>query len=392
MENENTISRRCFIHIAGLSLGAATLSSSLAGCGSIEPTLDYGWNGPSAEIKDIRLKVLAYAILAPNPHNKQPWIIKLSHENSFDLYVDPNRLLPATDPYYRQVHISQGTFLETLAIAATGLGYRADIHYFPQGEYGNDELENKPIASIALIKQEGIQTDPLFNYLLKRQSNKSEYLNKPLTQPQLNELAVFHGKALSNLSLVDSPEAKQKLEKVLTEAMQIEVGDKERDLETVKMFRFNQAEVKRYRDGFGLAQSGVGGLKKFMLEKLILSRESVENNPTEFGQQAVAITKNTAASTATFGWLSTTSNTRLDQVMVGRDYCRINVQTTAMGLAQHPMSQVLQEYNEVLPLQKEFKHYFNIKQSDTVQMLFRLGEAVPVTHSPRRALQSIIKA
>ncbi len=392
MENENPISRRRFIHIAGLSLGTATLSSSLIGCGPIEPTLDYGWNGPNAEIKDIRLKVLAYAILAPNPHNKQPWIIKLSQENSFDLYVDPSRLLPATDPYYRQVHISQGTFLETLAIAATGLGYRADIHYFPQGEYGNNVLKNKPIASIALVKQEGIQADPLFNYLLKRQSNKSEYLNKPLTQPQLNELAVFHGKALSNLSLVDSPEAKQKLEKVLTEAMQIEVGDKERDLETVKMFRFNQAEVKRYRDGFGLAQSGVGGVKKFMLEKFILSRESVENNSTEFGQQAVAITQNTAASTATFGWLTTTSNTRLDQVMVGREYCRINIQTTAMGLAQHPMSQVLQEYKEVLPLQKEFKNHFNIKQSDTVQMLFRLGEAVPVAHSPRRALQSIIKA
>ncbi|MFT6914813.1 MAG: hypothetical protein ACJAWL_001112 [Motiliproteus sp.] len=43
---------------------------------------------------------------------------------SFDLYVDPERLLPATAPFYRQIHIGQGTFLETLAIAAIGLAMR----------------------------------------------------------------------------------------------------------------------------------------------------------------------------------------------------------------------------------------------------------------------------
>ncbi len=27
---------------------------------------------------DVRLKMLCYAILAPNPHNKQPWSVELS--------------------------------------------------------------------------------------------------------------------------------------------------------------------------------------------------------------------------------------------------------------------------------------------------------------------------
>ena len=33
---------------------------------------DFGWNGPDENEKGIRLQVLTYAILSPNPHNKQP--------------------------------------------------------------------------------------------------------------------------------------------------------------------------------------------------------------------------------------------------------------------------------------------------------------------------------
>jgi len=393
MSQINNINRRNFISILGLGLGAVALSSTISGCGETIPQLDYGWNGPAADVNDIRLKVLSYAMLCPNPHNKQPWVIQLTGTNSFELYVDPQRLLPATDPIYRQIHIGQGTFLETLAIAATGLGHRANIKYFPAGMYSHSKLENKPVAAITLVKEPGIETDPLFSQLLTRQSNKREYSKQPLTTDELNSLQTFHGpQSSSKLTLVDSTDAQQKLTQVLTQAMKIEVGDRDRDAETIKMFRFNEAEVKKYRDGFGVAQAGLSGIKKLLVENLLLSRESVEKDPAAFGEEAVGMTQKAAASTATFGWLITKTNSRLDQVLVGREYCRINLQTTAMGLAQHPMSQVLQEYPSMLPLQKEFKQHFNIPQSQTVQMLFRLGRADATAHGPRRALNSIIKS
>lgn len=47
---------------------------------------------------DIRLKMLCYAILAPNPHNKQPWLVELSGEDAITLYIDREHLLPMTDP------------------------------------------------------------------------------------------------------------------------------------------------------------------------------------------------------------------------------------------------------------------------------------------------------
>jgi len=391
MSQINNMNRRNFISILGLGLGSVALTSTISGCGETIPQLDYGWNGPAADVNDIRLKVLSYAMLCPNPHNKQPWIIQLTGTNSFELYVDPQRLLPATDPIYRQIHIGQGTFLETLAIAATGLGHRANIEYFPAGMYSNSKLENKPVAAITLEKEPGIKTDPLFAHLLTRLSNKREYSKQPLSSAELSSLQTFHGQQSSKLTLVDSMDAQQKLTKVLTQAMQIEVGDRGRDAETIKMFRFNDDEIKKYRDGFGVAQSGVSGIKKILVENVFLSRDSVEKDPTAFGEEAVNMTQKAAASTATFGWLTTKTNSRLDQVLVGREYCRINLKTTAMGLAQHPMSQVLQEYPGMLTLQKEFKQHFKIPQSQTVQMLFRLGYADATAHGPRRTLNSIIK-
>ncbi|WP_432473051.1 Acg family FMN-binding oxidoreductase [Amphritea sp. HPY] len=387
------MNRRNFIQVFGLGIGAVSLSSTIAGCTVTETTDDYGWNGPGPQQKDIRMQVLSYAILSPNPHNIQPWIVRLTGDKSFDLYVDPARLLPATDPFYRQIHVSQGTFLETLSIAATGFGHEATIDYFPQGIYGNQELLNKPIASIELIPRTDLSPDPLFAHLLTRHSNKREYDNRRLTEAEINTLRDFHGSDNSYpLSIVQSTEAKQQFEQILTKGMQIEVGDKGRDHETISMFRFNDDEVKQYRDGFGVSQAGLSGMKKLIVENFVLSRESVEKDPTAFGEQAVDITRKAAASTATFAWISTPGNSRLDQVKAGRDYCRINLKTTAMRLAQHPMSQVLQEFDEMLPLQARFKKQFAIKDSDTVQMLFRLGRAEATPHGPRRLVSELIRS
>ncbi len=388
----SNINRRNFISILGMGLGTAALSSTITGCSTLESQLDYGWNGPNPTETDIRLKVLSYAMLCPNPHNKQPWLIQFTGPSAFDLYVDPNRLLPATDPIYRQIHIGQGTFLETLAIAATGLGHVANIEYFPQGEYSNSQLQNKPVASITLTPQAELKPDPLFSQLLLRHSNKREYDLTPLNQAQKKQLQNLYGNdTTSQLTLTNSTTAKHKLENILTQAMAIEVGNKERDAETINMFRFNEDEVKKYRDGFGVSQAGLSGFKKILVENFILSRESVEKDPTEFGEQAVEMTQKSAASTATFGWMSSPGNSRLEQVKVGREYARLNLTITAMGLAIHPMSQVLQEYDDMQALQGEFKQYFNIPKQDTVQMLFRLGSADATPHGPRRLVKSIIK-
>ncbi len=369
----------------------ALVPSVLTACGENGETGLEAWDGPMPGETDIRRIVLSYAILASNPHNKQPWIVDLSGPESFDLYVDQTRLLPQTDPPFRQIHIGQGTFLENADLAAGNHGYRMDVVYFPKGTYGNTAMENKPVASVTLVKDPTASTDPLFRQITNRQSNKRTYEDKPLSADQLDGLAKSFDQPGISMSLTNEAGKRRKLAAILRSAMEIETSDRARDAETIAMFRFNDEEMVRFRDGFGVAQSGMGGIMKFVAETFFLDRKKTEADSSEFGAQVVQITMDQANSAAAFGWITTPANNRLDQVLTGRAYERVNLKATEQGIAMHPMSQVLQEYADMNNLQREFLTYLGIPEGRTVQMLFRLGHAEPVKHSARRYIQDLIR-
>lgn len=380
--------RRNFIKVIGIGTGIILLPSFLISNSEIRYKKIYG-----IDEKDIRLNILSYAILAPSAHNIQPWLIKFTSKDTMDLYVDTTRLLPLTDPYYRQIHISQGAFIENFIISASYFGYKVTIDYFPQGEYNNLVLENKPVASLKLIKDFQVKKDTLFEFIIKRQTNKSIYnsvsidtkLIDTITQQSNGLYATNHILQFSN-----SKENLNILKQVAIKAMEIEASNKKRNLETIEMFRFNSDEIDKYKDGLTIAQTGTTGIKKWFLETFILSRESYMKNPNSFGKEAVEITKNQVNSTNTFAWLTTKGNTRLEQVKIGRIYGRINILATSLGVQLHPISQILQEYPDMENLQKKFLNQTNTKENETVQMFFRVGFANNIEHSPRRNIQDIL--
>ena len=76
------------------------------------------WTVAGDSLGDARLDALSYAILAPNPHNRQPWWFELVDDDKVDVYADLDRLLPETDPMSRQITIGFGCMLELLRQAA----------------------------------------------------------------------------------------------------------------------------------------------------------------------------------------------------------------------------------------------------------------------------------
>jgi hypothetical protein len=91
------------------------------------------WQVASQMFADPKLQALSYATLAPNPHNRQPWLVELRGENELVLYCDLDRTLPETDPEGRQFVIGLGCFLELLRLAANEQGQIAEIDTFPEG-------------------------------------------------------------------------------------------------------------------------------------------------------------------------------------------------------------------------------------------------------------------
>src|SRR5688572_4955235 len=88
-----------------------------------QPAASKPWEHAGGRAEDFRLDIFRSAILAPNPHNRQPWQIRLVGEREAVVTCDLERRLPQTDPYDRQITIGFGSFLELAAIAAAQSGH-----------------------------------------------------------------------------------------------------------------------------------------------------------------------------------------------------------------------------------------------------------------------------
>ena len=125
------------------------------------------WDAAKASSSDPRLDVFRHAILAPNPHNRQPWQIELIGQDEAVIACDLDRRLPQTDPFDRQITIGFGCFLELARIAAAERGLRMDTALFPQGE-PVPRLTTAPIAHLRFVPEPTLRGSPMWRRAMLR--------------------------------------------------------------------------------------------------------------------------------------------------------------------------------------------------------------------------------
>ncbi|HUU76368.1 MAG TPA: hypothetical protein VMW63_09835 [Methanoregulaceae archaeon] len=351
----------------------------------------HGWMDHPADEGDIRKIVLGYALLAPSPHNIQPCVVEFVGPGRIHLYIDTARLLPACDPDYRMIYISHGAFIENLDIAARNFGYKTDIYLFPGGWPGRDLVVDTPVAAIDLIEDPDSIKDPLFNSIPERESNKRPFKRAHLSMEQITALSDAYDSSYIPISLASDPDMCRMIAGYIVQAFEIDIYGKERLAEILHNFRFSKQELEKHRDGSGIAQSGITGIGRILYKCLFPSREKAASRGNGFATDAVKRTRKQAFSASCFGWISTKGNTRLDQVKAGRSYERVCLKVSELGLAIQPFSQILAQYPEMKDLNDDFREFLGISETHTLQMLFRIGFAHPVPHSPRRPLGDFIR-
>jgi len=119
----------------------------------------------------------------------------------------------------------------------------------------------------------------------------------------------------------------------------------------------------------------------------ILTRDG-QLDPTSTGfQEGVKMYRSMLAATPAYIALTTPNNSRLDQIAAGRRWLRLNLETTKLGLALHPVSQALQEYEEMAS-HYDVAHRLLAKSGETVQMLGRVGYGPKTSRTPHWALET----
>ncbi|WP_282608751.1 twin-arginine translocation pathway signal protein [Pelagibius sp. Alg239-R121] len=377
------MNRRKFVALAG---GGVILAAGTGGF-LVTRTPDKAlqpWQDAGSVYSDPRKKALSYAILAPNPHNRQPWLIDLSKVGQATIYVDTDRLLPHTDPYSRQITIGLGCFLELMRMAAGHDGFRVDMDLFPQGQ-DSEALDRRPIAIATFVKDSTVKPDPLFKHVLARRSLKEPYdMERAVSSEVLSKLQAVTGDGVVSGSSNDRAVV-QSLRALTRDAMIVEIETHRTYKESVDLFRIGKSEVEANPDGIDFS----GPMFETMHLTGLFSREAaLDRTSSSFSQGREIVLKSIDATMAHF-WLGTPGNSRNDQINAGRDWLRVNLAATSLGLGIQPLSQALQEYPEMATHYEEI-HRMVAPEGGTVQMLARLGYGASIPQSPRWPLSAKI--
>lgn len=368
--------RRQFFSIAALLAMPAA-----AGCAA-GPDPAEAWRDPGAGEADVRRFALAHAILAPNPHNRQPWLVRLDGDHGMTLRIDRSRLLPATDPYSRQIVVGCGAFLELLSLAAAARGHVAEIEAFPEGQ-PEDRLDDRPFALVTL--KPGGAKDPLFEQIVHRRTNRTRYEDRIVEASTLDVLKKAAGPAVRAVAYNHDLGA---LRALANRAYRREVLAPAAWQESIDLMRIGRDEMAAHRDGLSLSGPGVEAMKAVGL----LTRETLAKPGSTAHDQSLAFADPQTASAQGFLWLITPGNTRLDQIAAGRAYARVALTATALGVAHHPMSQALQEFPEMADLKTLMDRLTAVGPGERLQMFIRLGYAKSPDPAPRRGLAAHLGA
>ncbi|EFL89163.1 hypothetical protein [Ahrensia sp. R2A130] len=374
------MNRRRFLAIVGggvvLAAGAGTVRVMRSPAQASAP-----WRAAGSDYTEPRRKALSYAILAPNPHNQQPWKVDLSVPDEVTLYADANRLLPHTDPNNRQITIGLGCFLELLVMAAAQDGFRVDLDLFSHGSNA-DALDERPVATARFTSDASIKLDPLFAYVLDRRSNKEVYdTTRDVNGSTLTRIAAAARK--NRIGWTNNPTEVAKLRELTIAASTIEMETARTHKESIDVMRIGAKEVIANPDGIDLT----GPLMEGLSAAGMLSRDDMLlPGQTGFEQGRDAILGPPATAMAHM-WMVSSGNSRSDQISAGRDWVRVHLACTAEGIDMQPHSQALQEYPEMAQLYKQV-HDMWAAEGGTVQMLIRLGYGEAVNASPRWPLEA----
>lgn len=387
--------RRDFIRVLG---GGAIFAAT--GCAPAGADPRAAWSNPGAGETDVRRKALSWAILAPNPHNMQPWIVDLSVQDEIALFIDRTRLLPVTDPFNRQITIGCGAFLELLMMALAAEGHASSFVSFPEGE-DSARLDDRPLFRLTVGPPVAVKGPSPFANILMRRTNRGAYTDRAVSYETLAGLTargVIGSPALTATAnrphepWVDcggtiDPKDLPRLKALVYQGAEIEANMPAAHHESVERTFIGARDVAAHPWGISLdspvmtAMNAVG----------ILTKAKMATPGTTAYAEALKFLKTAADTAQGFVWIKTYGGSRADEIAAGRSFLRVNLAAAAAGIAMHPWSQGLQEYATQKPVYDAL-HKELAPDGGRIQMLARIGyPKAEVPPAPRRGLAAQLR-
>lgn len=380
--------RRGFMLQTGVLLSASVFAS-LACSGKNQEEKVNARKPDPADFEIPALKAIAYGMSAPNPHNTQAWKFRLVNDQEFFFYADEKRLLPATDPITRQVHIGCGCFLGAMRVGMSSEGYSADIRLLPEGEYGIRETGIKPVAHVKLEAENNTEQDSLSRFLQFRRTNRLAYSDHKISKAEFQTILSATKPEYAAIRLVQENIAAHL--DIHYQGMAVESRTYSTYEESRIWFRENDDRIAQERDGINLPAGGTTGISKWFIEKVISGLDPKTWHSPSSIEKHLSGYKKKINSTSALVQLITPTNAQAAWLQAGIDYVRFQLAAAQAGYYLHPLSQVLQEYKEMETLRTRYEVLCGIAAPEKMQMVVRIGKAKRPFESYRRDVKSTLE-
>jgi nitroreductase len=392
-EPESGMSRARFLRIAGLGMGTI----AVAAAGAIgyraydQGVLEVG-RGPaygpwaSWDEGDDLGSLLGAAILAPSPHNTQPWLFGVE-PGCIDLFADRSRSTGAVDPFGRELHIGLGAALENLVLAADANGFAPSVSLLPEGR------SSMHVARVELARS-ARRLSELYTQIPHRHTNRYPFVEgRTVPQAALTEMSALAGPVARDTELIwlTSARDRGRMGELLVAATEALIADPDQSASDYAWFRQDWDELQRRRDGITMDAAGLPDLTA-SLAKLLppQSRASM-------GESWLQATRDRHTATAASYGIVVVRDAANDAQRLegGRLLERVHLWATGRGLGLHHMNQVTEraDRERQLGMAPRFGDAIADLMPSGWQALssFRLGYPTrSAKKSPRRPVEAVI--
>lgn len=304
--------------------------------------------------------LIRYATLAPNGHNTQPWLFRVS-ENRIEILPDFSRRTPVVDPDDHHLFTSLGCAAENLALASAARGRPGTLTFDPNadGSIAFDSINGPSVSSA------------LFEAIPRRQSTRADYDGRSVSVVELRRLAAAAAVPGVDLILITDQPQIGRVRDVVVAGNGIQMADAAFMRELKSWLRFNPRQAVETADGLYSASSGSPPLPGWLGPRAFDVFVTAQSENDKYARHL-----NSSSGVAVFVGAK---EDREHWIHVGRACQRFALQATALGLKHAFVNQPV----EVPVLRAELARLVGIpgRRPDIVM---RFGHGANLPFSARR--------
>lgn len=331
-------------------------------------------------MENIWVNLLEYARWTPSPHNVQAWKLKIISETEADLYYEPKRLLPVTDPTGCFSVMGFAMFIDSLSLAANAEGLKVEAKY-QKKDFDFKSPTPVLFANLKLVPTSEKET--LDKEVLKsRRTSRLPYNNVPVPEELIKKFQAETEQFGHHLFTSSDEKMVKWIMDLNRDTLFYDMGDEHARKEIGALLRYTDEDAKKHKDGLWSYCFHIPGW--FM--KLFFDHEKFFELPI-IKQILLSFYETTMKGTRTVAWIQGPFKTFDDYVSAGYAFNRVWLKMAEQNVYLHPFGSVITNPNA----HERLKEKFNADENkEMMWILLRIGFSEVPPRSLRLESEEII--